>query len=230
MVSKSTASRARIAAILAAGALAWLSPAPARAQLFDWGSPPPAYQIEASIAASGYRLTRPILRCGDVYLASVLGARDDLEQLVVDARDGRLLERSAARLVARPEVILAPADREPPRLRRRSLQLASREPAASFEGPRPRFDRREAVAPPAARWAAPLRHRPASTSAAPARPLAAHAGPRPEAASAPAVEAPSVRAAPAPAPAPGPPPKAAANPPRAAQPKNANDVPVAPLE
>ena len=53
-------------------------------------------QIERMVEASGYRLTGPVMRNGPVYLANVLGRENDRERLVIDARDGRLLQRYGA--------------------------------------------------------------------------------------------------------------------------------------
>jgi hypothetical protein len=68
----------------------------AHAQFFNWDSALSRGQVERMIQASGYRLTGPAIRHGAVYLANVLGPQNDLERLIVDARDGRVLQRFAA--------------------------------------------------------------------------------------------------------------------------------------
>jgi hypothetical protein len=90
-------SRPRIAA-LASAALLWaLGATSSQAQFFHWDSTLSASQIERMVQASGYRLTGPVTRNGGVYLANVLGSQDDPERLVLDATDGRLLQRFSAR-------------------------------------------------------------------------------------------------------------------------------------
>jgi hypothetical protein len=90
-------SRPRIAA-LASAALLWaLGATSSQAQFFHWDSTLSASQIEHMVQASGYRLTGPVTRNGAVYLANVLGSQDDPERLVLDATDGRLLQRFSAR-------------------------------------------------------------------------------------------------------------------------------------
>jgi hypothetical protein len=84
---------AMIAAIALAAATGWLGASPAHAQSHSGAALPPS-QIERMIAARGYRLTGPVVRHGKVYFANVLGQQDDVEQLVVDARDGHLLRQS----------------------------------------------------------------------------------------------------------------------------------------
>jgi hypothetical protein len=91
--------RARLAALATAVGLCALCAGPARAQWFHWPNWDDALspvQVERMVEASGYRLTAPVLRTGPVYLANVLGRDDDPERLVIDARDGRLLQRYAA--------------------------------------------------------------------------------------------------------------------------------------
>ncbi len=85
-----TAALALAVCVVAMGAPA------ARAQLFNWDSTLSRGQVERMIQASGYRLTGPAIRHGAVYLANVLGPQNDLERLIVDARDGRVLQRFAA--------------------------------------------------------------------------------------------------------------------------------------
>jgi hypothetical protein len=89
-------SRPRAAALALAVSLVGLGASAAQAQLFNWDSALPRAQVERMIQASGYRLTGPIIRRGAVYLANVLGPRDDLERLIVDAGDGRVLQRFPA--------------------------------------------------------------------------------------------------------------------------------------
>ncbi|MGA2042179.1 MAG: hypothetical protein ABSG83_02295 [Roseiarcus sp.] len=122
--SKRTVPGRSIAALALAAGLIALGAKPAGAQWFRWPGWDPALspaEVERMIEASGYRLTGPVLRDGPLYLANVLGREDDLERLVIDARDGRLLQRYAAasgyrRLAAagawsnRPRVDAAPND------------------------------------------------------------------------------------------------------------------------
>ena len=87
--------RASVAALALAASFLSLGATSAKAQLFfSWGdravSP---MQVERMVEASGYRLTGPVMRNGPVYLANVLGRENDRERLVIDARDGRLLQR-----------------------------------------------------------------------------------------------------------------------------------------
>jgi hypothetical protein len=84
---------AMIAAIALAAATGGLGASPALAQSHSGASLPPS-QIERMLSARGYRLTGPVVRHGKVYFANVLGQQDDVEQLVVDARDGHLLRQS----------------------------------------------------------------------------------------------------------------------------------------
>ena len=78
---------AMIGAAALVAASTWLGAPPARAQSHSSAALPPG-EIERMIGARGYRLTGPVVRHGKVYIASVLGQQDDVEQLVVDARDG----------------------------------------------------------------------------------------------------------------------------------------------
>lgn len=88
--------RRRAAACALAISLVSLGATAASAQWFNWDDALPPMRVERMIAASGYRLTGPVIRNGEVYLANVLGREDDRERLVIDARDGRLLRRFAA--------------------------------------------------------------------------------------------------------------------------------------
>ncbi|WP_158816999.1 hypothetical protein [Methylocapsa sp. S129] len=89
-------SRPRIAALALAVSLLSMGATGAHAQWLSWDSALSPMQVERMIQASGYRLTGPVLRNGPVYLANVLGREDDRERLVIDARDGRLLQRYAS--------------------------------------------------------------------------------------------------------------------------------------
>jgi len=86
----------RAAALALAMSLVSLGATSASAQWFNWDDGLPPMRVERMIAASGYRLTGPVVRNGEVYLANVLGREDDRERLIIDARDGRLLRRFAA--------------------------------------------------------------------------------------------------------------------------------------
>ena len=89
-------SHPRAAALAIAGSLFVIGGAPAaQAQWFNMDSALPAMQIERMVQASGYRLTGPVQRNGAVYLADVLGSRDDMERLVIDARTGRIVSEIA---------------------------------------------------------------------------------------------------------------------------------------
>ena len=86
----------------AAATLLAFAPAPAaHAQgLFSFfGGGPSPYDIERRLDASGYALTGPLLRRGDVYLADVvvMGRRGDPERLVIDADTGRIVQRYRVR-------------------------------------------------------------------------------------------------------------------------------------
>jgi hypothetical protein len=94
-------SRPRMAALATAALLWTLGPTSSQAQFFHWNSTLSASQIERMVQASGYRLTGPVTRNGAVYLANVLGSQDDPERLVLDATDGRLLQRFIARHAGR---------------------------------------------------------------------------------------------------------------------------------
>jgi hypothetical protein len=90
-------SRAPVAALVLAASLSQFGASPAKAQwLFNWDHGLQPMQVERMIEASGYRLTAPVMRNGAVYLANVLGRQNDRERLVIDARDGRLLQRYSA--------------------------------------------------------------------------------------------------------------------------------------
>ena len=90
--SKPRQRRLALAAILLCAAAA-----PAQAQWFNLGSGLRPEQVEREIMVSGYQLTGPITRNGGVYLADVLGPRGEPQRLLVDATDGRLLQRYRAR-------------------------------------------------------------------------------------------------------------------------------------
>ena len=110
----------RAAALAVAAGLLLCGAGSADAQWFRWPSwddAIPPMRMERMIEASGYRLTGPVLRNGPVYLANVLGRDDDLERLVIDARDGRLLQRYAAGALARQRVV-AEGWADPPRAQR----------------------------------------------------------------------------------------------------------------
>jgi hypothetical protein len=87
--------RPRPTAIALAASLLSVGATSANAQWFNWDEALPPMRVERMIQASGYRLTGPVMRNGEVYLANVLGRNDDRERLIIDARDGRLLRRFA---------------------------------------------------------------------------------------------------------------------------------------
>jgi len=112
--SGSLFSRPRAAAIALAAALVSLGAPCAQAQLFNWDSALPPTQIERMIQASGYRLTGPVIRRGPVYLANVLGRDDDPERLIIDAKEGRLLQRFPAAAARRQTVAASGSSSQPP--------------------------------------------------------------------------------------------------------------------
>jgi hypothetical protein len=99
--SKPLFRHAMIGAAALVAATGWFGAPPARSQSHSGAALPPG-EIERMIGARGYRLTGPVVRHGKVYIANVLGPEDDVEQLVVDARDGHLLRQSAGGAPVRP--------------------------------------------------------------------------------------------------------------------------------
>jgi hypothetical protein len=85
----------RLAYLAAAvGVLLALSPAAKAQGLFSlFGGGPSSEEIERRLEASGYELTHPLVRRGDVYLADVAVGRDGVERLVIDAESGRIVQR-----------------------------------------------------------------------------------------------------------------------------------------
>ena len=65
------------------------------------------------IQASGYRLTGPVVRHGAVYLADVLGRQNDPERLIIDAQEGRLLQRFPAAAARRQATAVGGWSNEP---------------------------------------------------------------------------------------------------------------------
>jgi hypothetical protein len=184
-------------------------------------------QMERMIEAGGYRLTGPVVRHGQIYLADVIGPEDNEERLVFDARDGRLL-------------------RHAPGESRQSATPDGRSPVATFFANL--FGAQEDVAPlsppPASDFLETPKPKPAIKRPKPAVQQATvppdnkAVSPAPDAA-APVASAPIATAPASPAPAGGKPP--AASPPETAAASPAaptskassqklNDVPVAPLE
>ena len=100
-------SRPRVGALALAASLLSVGATSANAQWFRWSNWDNALspmQVERMVQASGYRLTGPVMRNGPVYLANVLGREDDRERLVIDAWDGRLLQRYGAGARRQPAV------------------------------------------------------------------------------------------------------------------------------
>ena len=96
------ASRTRIAAGLAACALAMLAAAPAEAQYFGgFGGPAGAGegyglgpgQVRASLERRGFRVLAPLRRNDSVYVADVLDRMGRRERFIVDMADGAILQR-----------------------------------------------------------------------------------------------------------------------------------------
>jgi hypothetical protein len=79
--------RPTTAALVLAALFVGIAAAPARAQALA------PNQIERVLGNNGYRLMGPVVRHGRVYIASVLGQQDEELRLVVDARNGRVLQR-----------------------------------------------------------------------------------------------------------------------------------------
>ncbi|MGD0642200.1 MAG: hypothetical protein ABSC22_15740 [Roseiarcus sp.] len=98
--SQSAARTLRRCAQLAAAAAVLVATSPAaKAQglFYFFGGGPSPGQIERGLDASGYTLTGPLIRRGDVYLADVQAGRGDFERLVIDSQTGRIVERFRAR-------------------------------------------------------------------------------------------------------------------------------------
>jgi hypothetical protein len=114
--TQSAARPLRRAAHLAAAVavLLALSPAAKAQGLFSFfGGGPSSGDIERRLEASGYELTHPLIRRGDVYLADVAVGRGEVERLVIDAENGRIVERFPAGW-RRPRDVAPPAwDPEP---------------------------------------------------------------------------------------------------------------------
>ena len=80
-----------------------LSAPAARAEgLFSAFFDPSPERVVIQLERSGYQIRSALLRRGDVYVCDVVDARGRPQRLVVDARDGRILERFVARPSAYP--------------------------------------------------------------------------------------------------------------------------------
>jgi hypothetical protein len=235
--------RLTAAALALAASLGWMAAAPAQAQALA------PNQIERMLGDNGYRLMGPVVRHGRVYLASVLGQQDEELRLVVDARNGRVLQRYPGsptvarqgnpdegsplgnffdRLFGHTEEV-APLSPPP-----KSDFLETPKPKAQFRRPNPAVQpaaiptdnktnpATPGVATPATPVPTPAVATPA-TSPAVAPPAAASSTPAPPPVAPPAT---SVKATPTPETAAAAPAKPAA---KTSSPK-INDVPVAPLE
>jgi hypothetical protein len=242
----------RLGWTFAAALLALPTAAQAQGLFFLFGNPSP-YEIERRLEASGYVLTGPLAMRGDVYLADVLARGEGPERLVIDARNGAILERFRGRPERwreaaappqpawsddptlwsgpRPPAAIGPDGRppdafEPPPPGPRFLEAPkAAKPRSAQIKPRPKPSPVANVAnpPPAAPRAAPAPVAPAATDSAPGA-----NGARAKA----LTPAPPVEAAKADAPAsavkPPPPPALPAAAP--VKPSNAvNDIPVTPL-
>jgi hypothetical protein len=224
--------RRSVAAVAIAAGAVWIGGSAAHSQSSGSGSMLRPSQMERMIEAGGYRLTGPVARHGQIYLADVIGPEDNEERLVFDARDGRLLRHAPgeSRQSATPDgrspvatffanLFGAQEDVAPlsPPPASDFLETPKPKPAAK----RPKSAVQQATVPPDSKAASP-----APDATAPAA--------TPPAASAPIATAP---ASPAPAggkpPAASPPETAAASPAAPtskASSQKLNDVPVAPLE
>jgi hypothetical protein len=100
MIDTQSAARPRRRAAHLAAAVAVLlalSPAAKAQGLFSFfGGGPSSDDIERRLEASGYELTHTLIRRGDVYLADVAVGRGDVERLVIDAENGRIVQRFRA--------------------------------------------------------------------------------------------------------------------------------------
>jgi len=77
----------------AAATLIALAPAAQAQGLFSFFGGPSPDQIERGLSDSGYTLTRPLVRRGDVYLADVMVGRGGAERLLIDTQTGRIIQR-----------------------------------------------------------------------------------------------------------------------------------------
>jgi len=133
-------SRPRAAALALAASVVWMGAPAAQAQLFNWDSALPPAQVERMIQASGYRLTGPVIRHGPVYLADVLGRDNDAERLIIDAKEGRLLQRFPAATTRRQAVASSALSSPPPQMGAsfgwfsRDDDAAAPRPPAAIEG------------------------------------------------------------------------------------------------
>lgn len=89
--------RASLAAlVLASGLVVFAAPA-AKAQFFsfNFGSPPGLRpgQVERMIEAHGLQLTGPVNRNGGVYIVDAAGPDQTPQRFIIDAYDGRVLQR-----------------------------------------------------------------------------------------------------------------------------------------
>jgi hypothetical protein len=86
--------RRSVAAVAIVAGAVWIGGFAAHSQSSGSGSMLRPSQMERMIEAGGYRLTGPVVRHGQIYLADVIGPEDNEERLVFDARDGRLLRHA----------------------------------------------------------------------------------------------------------------------------------------
>lgn len=107
----------------------WLSP---------WRFTPPPGEIERGLEARGYVLTAPLMRRPGVYLADVSVGPAGYQRLVIDARNGQILERFAA-----PDRMWGPA------LAARDGEFGQPPPGVLGSRPRGEFSGAPEVAPPA---------------------------------------------------------------------------------
>jgi hypothetical protein len=92
-----TATAAALLAAAPATLLALTPPAQAQGLFAFFSGGPSPYDIERRLDASGYVLTGPLIRRGDVYLADVvIMGRREPQRLVIDAETGRIVERYSA--------------------------------------------------------------------------------------------------------------------------------------
>ena len=195
---------------------------PARAQFFSFFQMSPG-QIVGMLNDDGYQLRGPMMRRGNVYVCDVVSVTGRPARLIVDARDGRVLERFAAvphrrRFDDEPDALRPPrdvGDDGPPRSAddedrrptgRRRWAATSMRPRGSMAatlcsiGSRRRRQRRRPIPSPNIMRAASARSRPSpkDSTATPAATADAKASDKPaDAASSVAAVAPSAGVAPA---------------------------------
>jgi hypothetical protein len=238
--------RSTTAALALAAVFVGMAAAPARAQALA------PNQIERVLGNNGYRLMGPVVRHGRVYIASVLGQQDEELRLVVDARNGRVLQRypgdptvarrgnpeDASPVASFFDHLFGHAEEAPPLSPPpKSDFLESPKPKAQFRRPKPEAnpavqpanaptDNKTAPATPAIATPAPAASAPPAAASTSPSPVPAPAVPAAATAAVPppAPATPSVKTAPETAAA------TTSKSPAKTSSQKLNDVPAAPLE